>query len=121
MADPALEQAQVNAYEAADRAAALRTGFLRRTGPGVGLSPEVAERMAKVVGPIKFPFDEDLAKWVQVLDDPIITVDLLLQIQTIRLLKRLADGSQPPTAGPAKTSADGGGVAPAVSGHAPGT
>lgn len=91
-----LAEAQAAADNSAARAEAIRDRYL--AGASGALPDSVVRGLAEANGPLKVQLDPDLQPWAAAFDDFPVTVDLLLQIQIARLLRRIADVGN----GPAK-------------------
>jgi hypothetical protein len=89
--DP-LAMAQSMADQAIDRATALRERYAGQRAAINGALPDsVCQKLFQAHGPLKVPLDDDLQPCAAAFDVFPLTVELLLQIQTVRLLRKLTD------------------------------
>jgi hypothetical protein len=93
--DP-LATAQSMADQAIDRAAALRAHYFGQRAAAHGALPdELCQKLFQTHGPLKVPLDDDLQPFAAEFGAFPLTVELLLQIQTVRLLRKLTDAPPP--------------------------
>ena len=87
-----LAKAQSIADQAIEGATALREHYSgQRVERGGALTDSVGQALLQTYGALRAPLDEDLQPFANAIVSFPITLELLIQVQTLRLLRKLTD------------------------------